>query len=274
MPLPSLIPRWIPRLAGNTVQREFAYRANKLVALCSRLLILSVYMQVWRALFDNANAANAPNTGISNYNFNSMAFYIVIANLFRVPFSLMHINLTASQIRSGELTTQLCRPVSYALWSMVWLMAQRAYHFFMTCIAAAVILALLGVKGQLALSPIAVLLLVSNVMLLSLFGLFLSNIAFWTIDIWPLTALCSALASLIGGSAYPLDLLPSAVYNIIILTPFPYFSYVNVKAFQGLLAQSEMASFMILSLLQVALYGLLYKITWHYGLKRYEGVGQ
>ena len=65
--------------------------------------------------------------------------------------------------------------------------------------------------------------LLASLLLTFYFGLFISVLAFWLVEMWPLKRLFQGCMAFFGGVIAPLDLLPQFLSSIAKYTPLPVF---------------------------------------------------
>ena len=65
--------------------------------------------------------------------------------------------------------------------------------------------------------------LLASLLLTFYFGLFISVLAFWLVEMWPLKRLFQGCMAFFGGVIAPLDLLPQFLSSIAKYTPLPIF---------------------------------------------------
>lgn len=100
---------------------------------------------------------------------------------------------------------------------------------------------------------------------------FLTSIAaFWLEETWFLRVIMIFLVRLLSGSLIPLDLFPSGIVAVLRYTPFPYLTYYPVQIFQGTVGALDA----ILNLFAwIIILGVLNKIVWNAGVRRYSAAG-
>ena len=77
----------------------------------------------------------------------------------------------------------------------------------------------------------------------------------------------------VWGLLFPLNLLGNKIYKIVDKNPFAIVGFNFTRAMQGKLTIEELIFYIILSFSWFILFFVLYKITYYFGLKRYEGMG-
>ncbi len=104
-------------------------------------------------------------------------------------------------------------------------------------------------------------------------SLTISLIAFWTAEVWAPRFVYFVLLTVLAGSYYPLDVLPPILYNLLLLTPFPYFAYLPAKIF----IEGPNAQFVVMlgmSAVWAYLSYLIARLVWRKGIKEFSFYGR
>ncbi|WP_158702708.1 ABC transporter permease [Paenibacillus faecalis] len=248
----------------NNLYISLSYRWNIISGILLMILQIMVSLFVWLTIFDTTS-------NVKNYTVTDMISYFLLSALVGVTFSSSHIFRLTRMVRTGQLNMVLIRPYSFLLDSFSNFIGSKMIEFG-TTILLAVTLYSVGLTTWHGISLLELLLLLTNFTLLFIFGSFLGSLSFWLIQMWPLKSLYNSMMAIFGGALYPLDLLPDKWAQLITLTPFPLFGYVNIRLLQGELHYNETLYYLILSVIWLIIFSIGYKILWVKGLKKYEGV--
>jgi len=101
----------------------------------------------------------------------------------------------------------------------------------------------------------------------------LSFIGFWSKETWAPRFLFFIIVSFLSGMYFPLDIVPRAIYNILILTPFPYLLFIPLKIYLGQVDLNFILRGLLLSLFWIYLLNIFMKNLWNKGLKIYTSEG-
>lgn len=120
---------------------------------------------------------------------------------------------------------------------------------------------------------------VSSLLLMAVtYGMFflmitaISLCSFWLIQVWPLRPVLSALFLLLGGQAFPLQVLPAA-FSWLIYNPFSLAGNQLTLLLLGKLSLDQIAITGGWTMLWTVAVLVLIKLTWHRGIRSYKGVG-
>jgi len=102
---------------------------------------------------------------------------------------------------------------------------------------------------------------------------FISVLGFWLVQMWPIRPIFNAMFAVLGGTLFPLDLLPENIFRWLQYNPFSLLNYGSTKALQNLLFDSQLLFYVTASIIWMIIFRVLYQILWTSGLKKYEGMG-
>lgn len=112
--------------------------------------------------------------------------------------------------------------------------------------------------------------LVLNFLITLLFG----SLGFWSPDTWGPRFLFFTFVDLSAGKLFPLDIFPKIIQSIIMLTPFPYFAFLQSQLFLEKLTPTQITKYSLLLIFWIILFAFIVKKTWQRGIKDYTASGQ
>mgnify|MGYP001563545418 CR=1 FL=1 len=245
----------------------YVYRLN-FVAWRLRVVfrLLTLYF-FWQAIYGDRDF-------LFGYSKEQMLTYILLSAIVS-SFTISGANLhAAEEINKGDLSFYLVKPVSYLK------------HWFFRDLAD---------KGANLIHSITELLIIyyflkpvlfirSDIFTISIFGgviglslllnyyiSFIFNfLAFWIPETWGPRFIFSILMEFFAGGMLPLNILPTAVTNILFLTPLPYLLYFPLGIFLKTITGMEIfKGIMIMSVWIIIIYFFLNKL-WRKGLREYS----
>lgn len=252
------------QIIKNEISIKLIYKWNVLTEVFSRIVGIIVLILLWRGIMYSAGE-------VKDYNMKSIISYLTVSHIMFQLYTSEHISRLPNLIKSGNLSGYILRPYSFLGYCFATYVGSKVIVLLLMVII--IIVLVLTNLMFIELSKISILLLISNFILQFIFGSFIGTLGFWVIETWPLHPLYSSLSGLLGGALYPLDLLPSKIYETIKYNPFSLFIHVNTLVLQGRLSQMEEIQFLIVSILWTVIFYIGYKISWEKGIKKYEGVG-
>jgi ABC-2 type transport system permease protein len=251
------------RIFANNISTQLGYRWNILTGFGLQVLQILVSIFTWTAIL-------AQGEVINGYSLDDIITYLILVSLSSSLFSTAHFFRLSPLVRNGRLNRYLVRPYSFVGDSFATFVAQRCIDLIFLGVFIGISFSLFQYNPQITFSGLAIVLLFSNILLLFFFGMTIGVLSFWLIQMWPIRPLYTALMGIIGGTVFPLDLLPAWIGPWISYSPFALFGYVNVRAFQGAFDRTELQGYIIASLLWSAVFFIAYQILWRVGLRKYE----
>lgn len=245
-------------IALTEIKSKLTYRFDLGVEFFSKLIELTMTLAVWNAVFSSGIT-------IRDYDKKSMIAYLVISSVLSFLYTFEPCFRLGKLIHSGRLSVQLIRPINLWKSGLAEQTGRKAIYFIILFIPFVIFAKL---HNYFVLSII--LFIVNFVMFYSLMA-FISTVAFWLENTWPLRPVFSAVYSLLGGILFPLDILPEPVYRILVYNPFALVGHVTAKTLTG--SKENIALYILISVFYTLIFYFLYKIFFKAGLKKYEGVG-
>lgn len=245
--------------------KDLSYRFNYFFTYVLHITRLLIYLAVWHLIFTERQE-------IHNYTWSEIASYYALNTIVLLLLFPTHMFELQPLIRKGTLNSILIKPLNIEANILAKFLASKLPVLFIMTSLTYFVFFLLGINIHLNASFLTVLLLVLSFSLAFYFGLFVSALAFWLIEMWPIRRVFQGCMALLGGAIAPLDLLPNYVTSVAIFTPFPYFGYFTVKALQGDMLPKNLQIHCLGALAWIILLAFSFKIMWKLGLKRYEAV--
>lgn len=250
----------------NTLSIQMSYKFNFLSSLLNNMLSIFIGIFTWNSIYDSSKVSM-----IGNLTHSQMILYIILTHMSTFIFSTNMVLKMGGLIRSGKLTTHLLRPYSLLYVFFAEFLAEKVPFIF-----PYLIVMLWGIYHSVYTIPYLLLLLVflvSNILMFFFMIMFIGNLGFWLIHMWPLRPILNAIYMFFGGLLFPLNILPVEIYNLIVFNPFSLISYRYTTALQLGLSINELYISIILSIVWGMLFYVLYTISLKKGLSIYESFG-
>ena len=249
----------------NALMATLAYRGNLVLHLLTTAVNVMVTIFMWLAVYNFSGRSD-----IAGIQPNQMVIYLIVVNVLALIFSAEPIFKFSGLVRSGNLSVVLMRPINYFIQSF-WDYLGRGLPFLVIYGLATGFISPVFRRGLLyALSSLLLMVLTYGMFFLMITTISLCS--FWLVQVWPLRPVLSALFLLLGGQAFPLQVLPPA-FAWLIYNPFSLAGNQLTLLLLGKLSLNQilLAGGWALGWAVVAL-GIL-KIVWPRGIRSYEGVG-
>ncbi len=183
----------------------------------------------------------------------------------------------AEEINFGTLSNFLIKPVSYFLYNLARDLADKFLNIFFSIIEFIILIYLIKPEIFIQTDPFIISVFCFSVIMASILyfeiGILLSFIGFWSNETWAPRFLFFILVSFLSGMYFPLDIMPSFIFNFLSYLPFTYLVYFPLKIFLGQLNNFFIIKGMLISFFWMLIFYLLLKILWHKGLKTYTAEG-
>ncbi len=254
-----------------TLEEYLAYRLNFILWRFRSLVFFLSLFFFWLAIYGTKDE-------FLGYQKPQMLAYVVGIAFLRSLVLGSRLSDLAGQIRSGELTRLLLRPLGMLSYWFSRDLVDKGLNLFFTVIEVGAVLFIFKFPfyfPQTSTTYLQFALLVILAVLLYFFlSFFLSSIAFWTEEIWATRWLFGIIfLEFLAGAFFPIDVLPSGLQRIIYLTPFPYLVFFPLKVWleqlsPGLIWQAVgVCSFWL-----IGFYGLA-RWLWQKGARNYGAYG-
>ena len=179
-------------------------------------------------------------------------------------------------IRQGDFSVKLLRPLD-PFWEYL---AQHVTERFVRgpIVIAAVLLGVFLFRGT-VLTPnlwyalAFVLTITLGFLVRFLIAYCIGLMCFWLESATALDEFYWILSVMLGGGFAPLEFYPAWLRAAIDWTPFPWVVYYPVKVLTGTIPWPEVARVIGIQLVWILAFGILWRIMWRAGLKKYGSVG-
>jgi len=249
----------------NAFYSTIAFRGNFLLRLATIFLQIMVAVFMWQAVFRFSSKGDI--AGISQLQ---MTYYLIIVNLLSLIFSTSLIFKFSQLVRSGNLTILILRPVK--------LLIQAFFEYlglsFPYLIIYGFVLVVSSETSSRSFAEILMTLALFAIIYITFFLLIsaMSLVSFWLIQVWPMRPVINALFMLLGGQAFPLQVLPQS-FHWLEYTPFALAGNQLALLSLGKVSSVQMLFIFLASISWSLVFLVLIKGLWHKGIHAYEGVG-
>lgn len=208
----------------------------------------------------------------------SMLTYVLLGAFVNDVIFATRTTAIASEINEGVLTNYLVRPLSYLKYHFARDLGDKAMNILFSLGELGLLFLLLHPPFIFQTDvPTLILFVMSTILGLILYffiSVLISFIGFWSNEGWGPRFIFYQAVGFFSGSLFPLDLLPTPIYNVFQFLPFQYLTYFPTKLYLGQLSNQQIAlGFVVLTLW----IGIMYKIVqlvWRKGLVSYTAQGR
>jgi len=183
----------------------------------------------------------------------------------------------ANDILTGDIANYFLKPMSFFKFLISKEVADKFVNFTFSVLEILLLLFVFKPHIYIQTNPLPYLLFFISIfigLVLSFcISVSLSFIAFWSTDTWAPRFIFFTLVSMLAGTFFPLDILPKSIYNLLLLTPFPYLLFLPSKIFTHGFSFDILIPLVISIIWTVILINLT-KIIWKNGIKNYSAYGR
>ena len=253
------------------IQNQLVYRVNFLFRAGFGLLPLIATISLWRTIFEGRTDT------LAGYSLAQMVSYYLVVTLVDMFTAVNEDDWQiAADIREGNISQFLVKPIDYLSYRLCLFFAGRMIY---TVVAIVPVALFIFFERAYFVAPqwdsFGWFLL--SVMLTSLLQFFtayaMALLAFWVLEVSTFIFILFAFEYIAGGHLFPLDILPPAVTQVLMWTPFPYQLYFPVSIYVGKTTGAALYQGMAIQLFWVvAAYGFA-RFMWSRGIRKYAAVG-
>lgn len=250
----------------------FVYRLNFLLwRFRSVIIILTIYF-LWDAIFKNGGT-------ILGYTRDRILTYVFLTLVLRSLILGQRSMDSAGEISDGRLSNYLLKPLNYHFYWLTRDLADKLLNLIFSILEISVLYLILRPPVFLQTDPLAWVYFLSATAGAILLNFFLGSIAsyfsFWTPEnSWGFWFVYLVFQDFMGGVMFPLDIFPKSIYQIVMLTPFPYLLYFPANLYLGRIPQNEIAIGLLVTMGWSVIGWFLLKKIWTAGIKSYQSVGR
>lgn len=258
---------------GLSFQNEFTYRLNFILWRVRNVLRILMTFFLWSSVFSQNKIA----FGYTREQMLAYVFLVLLISSF-VMSAPSNDNI-GGEISSGDLSNFLVKPVGYLRYWLTRDWASKLLNGIFSVLEITLLWLFLKPALNLSNSPIILVIGIVSCVLAAILFFIITKLAiaisFWNPeDTWGLMFLVLVFMETIAGTIFPLNVLPTAIYNLLKLTPFPYMIYFPISILVGKFSIGESTQIILISLGWILGFYLVLAKVWKKGLKTYAASGR
>lgn len=252
-------------------QRQFTFRANILAFRVGNLIELSFQLFIWLAVYSSTAL-------VGGYSQKEMMTYLVLSWLFTFFTTTYGIEEhVGSHIRDGKLSEFLIKPMSYLRYMVALSIGRSSMASIFGVLIVVFFMAIF--HGSLIFpTDIRVYFLVLTIVIIGVFvrlflAILVGMIAFWSTEMSGINYTINTVIRFLTGGFAPLNLLPKALFQVTLWTPFIYINFFPAQLYLG---KTDIRTGVIgigVELIWLCILYFLIKLVWSFGVRRYEAFG-
>lgn len=253
-------------------QHALNFRARSFVWFLISFINPLVLLLFWQGVLSRSAVLNG-------WTLDTMrSYYLLLIAAQSVLMVHIEEEVGVQDIRMGELSKFLVRPVSYFYMKLYQELPHRLMNGGYSIIAIAILLAAFRVPLVVAQDLPSILLsaaiIICAFMVSFLFKMVLAFCAFWILNVDSIMETNDVLAFALSGLIIPLDLFPQVMQQFASFTPYPYILYYPITAVLGMQTPAQLLQILVIQIGYIAVLSLLYRMMWSRGVKKFTGMGQ
>lgn len=227
-----------------------------------------VEVAFWSGLIYSTGSSTFAGYSVSNY----IAYYLwLILKLGSINWRFE--KLMISEINSGAVNSLLLRPSSFYEYHLGQILGQK----LLVVVIMTPVVFLIASVWELPFYPDRFLaaLLMSFLYVIMIYTLHfaVSSMAFFLDNVYSLNNTKTMIIWILSGEVMPLDLLPSNVREIVIALPFSCGNYLPAAYVSGRITTAVFINGFYSLAAGFVLFGIMARVIWQKGLRRYGGTG-
>ena len=256
------------KILSLSLQVQLEYKMNFLLSFLFKLVPFVVNIFVWLAVSTIGKFSMSRDEIVTYYLFNLITSNMLICS---IQYEI------SEDIRTGTISKYLIKPVSYMSYQMMKDLTSRVIFLLLGTIPVAFIVVVMRdyITYQFRAEYLIMYLLSLGIgYIINFFVCFLiSELSFYFTNVSSVFATIDVIKDIISGAIFPLSLLPATVANGLIALPFSYIGYIPCSIMLGQYPIETVRLQMGIGILWCIALGLLSKLVWRSGLKKYAVFG-
>ncbi len=251
-------------------QRELEYRLNFFIGRLHSIVILILPYYVWTSL-------SSATGKFAGYTSAQLVAYVFGVNILHSIILGSQSRRTASEINDGTFSTYLVKPINH-FWYVFWNeFAQRSLNLIMAVIEVVILALVLRAKFFWQTDWLVNIYFITSVVL-AIFLYYILSYAVSLIALWSREAmgprfLFEWFLEFTSGAFFPLNILSNIFYVSLGFLPFSYLIYFPMSVYIGKFSGYHILAGISIQIIWIAAMGMLARLIWKKGLKRYSGEG-
>ncbi|MGE5607035.1 MAG: ABC transporter permease [Bacteroidota bacterium] len=257
--------------AFATYKEWAAYRSHMAVSILVGPIFFLVQVFIWKAVYST-------RTTVAGLTLEQMlTYYGISAVINHLTWDSADWNLQML-IRTGKFLTFMLRPLSHCYFALAQKIGHRTLAFWLEFIPIYLLFFFIFKIRLIPAQPGWTIISIGlSFMLVFLTNYCIGITGFWLTKTEGLRRGFLVIRNIFAGSFLPLTLFPGIIQKFLFILPFQFITYVPTRVFIG---SYELAGIKLpipevvgLQTIAVLMMFVIYKFLWHFGVKRFTGVG-
>ena len=257
-----------------SLQQEIAYKANFVMWRIRNVFQIFLVFYLWDAIYtDNSRV-------LFGYDRAQILTYVFGLMIVRALVLSAKANSISGEIASGDFSNYLLKPINFFKYWMTRDVSSKVLNLIFAGFETFLLFLLLKPIFFLQTNPLQLFSFVISIFvaifIFSMIVFIVSSIPFWNPELaWGAQFILFAIViEFLSGALFPIDILPSAIQNILYWTPFPYLIFFPLEIYLGKISGIAIVQGITIAVFwSVALWFFMNSI-WRKGLKVYQSHGR
>lgn len=251
-------------------QQNLIYRLNFFLWRIRNVMQLLLIYFIWWSVFQSQRL-------VFGYTISSIITYILIASLIRAIVLSTRVTDLIDSINSGSVVNFLIKPLGFIRYYLARDIADKLFNIFFYIFEVSSIILIF--KPQIIIQTNILILIsfifsiIGGLIIYFCINFIISLTSFWVENSWGPLFLMSIFLEGFGGGLFPLDIFPKAIFNILMLTPFPYLIYFPSKLYLGGMSNLQIFNGFMIILFWIITLLMLMRFTLNAGFRHFSAVG-
>ncbi len=251
-------------------QQNLIYRLNFVLWRVRNVLQLLLIYFIWWTVFQSQNQ-------LFGYTTSSIISYVLVAALIRAVVLSTRVVDMINSINEGSIVNFLVKPLGFIKYYIARDIADKLFNISFYVIEVTLLLLILKppliIQTNLLTLLLFLLAICGGLIIFFCLNFIISLTAFWIENSWGPVFLMNIFLEALGGSLFPLDILPNKLFNLLMLTPFPYLIYFPAKLYLGTLTSSQLFYGFGVIIAWIILLLIIMKLVIRSGFRSFSAVG-
>lgn len=214
---------------------------------------------------------------VFGYTTSSMLTYILIAAFSRATILSTRVTDLINQINDGSVVNFLIKPLGFIRYYLARDIADKLFNILFYIVEVSLLVFILKppiiIQNNIFILLLFITAIIGGLIIYFCINFIISLTSFWTENSWGPLFLMSILLEGIGGGLFPIDILPKGIFNILMITPFPYLIYFPAKIYLGTLSFTQMMYGFLIMLVWIVALLFLTRLILKAGFRHFSAVG-
>lgn len=251
-------------------QQFLIYRVNFVFWRIRTVLQLLLVYFIWWSVAQS-------QTQFFGYTTSTILTYVLVAAFIRAIVLGTRVTDLIDAINTGGVVNFMIKPLGFVRYYLVRDVADKLFNIGFFIIEVSLLIFLLKppiIVQTETITLIFFILAITGGLIINFCLNFLNSLsAFWVEHSWGVLFLMTVFLESLGGGLFPPDILPKPLFNVLMLTPFPYLIYFPAKIYLGTMNYPEIIFGFSIIIIWILILTLLTRVLINAGFRHFSAVG-